>query len=167
MLSWLISLLLISSSPFQHDFHVSRCEVVYRPATKSFEITQHMFVDDIELALREGHEGVLNLCTESEDEAADDLVKQYVDKHFSLEIAGTVHEGTYLGKEAGEDPMSMFVFIEIANVPEFQELTVSYDLLFEVFDDQKNILLFQVDREKPQMFLLDRGKPSVTIARDE
>ena len=49
--------LIVLSLVLPHEFHVSRCEITYRTETQSLEIIQHMYVDDLELALKEDFDG--------------------------------------------------------------------------------------------------------------
>ncbi len=146
-----------------HDFHVSRCEIVYRTATQSLEIVQHIYVDDLELALKEDFEGPIHLCTELEIDSAETLVKEYISQHFALSTGSGPIKLTFLGKETGDEPLGMWVYLEATNVTLTGELTISYNLLCEFFDDQKNIVSFQIDNNKKQMFLLDKNTPEIKI----
>lgn len=163
---WLQILLTLFSTSV-HDFHVSRIEVVYRTESKSFEITQHMFADDVELALREIHDGPVHLSTEIEIEGAEALFRDYLTKHLEIEVDGKAIPLTYLGREPGEDNMAMWAYVEATDIVDLGQVRVFSDFLCEIFNDQKNILSFQVDNGSKQMFLLDRGAPDATIDVNE
>lgn len=163
MFMWAFICLMLAPSFDAHDFHLSRCDIVYRSETAVLEITQHIFIDDLELALKEYYSDPINLCTDFEIDDADQLVKTYVEDHLEITLDGQVLAVAYLGKEPADDPMAMWVYIEALNVPSFSSGEVRYDLLFEVHSDQKNILSFKRAGEKQQMFLLDEGTPSATI----
>jgi uncharacterized protein DUF6702 len=122
-----------------------------------------MYVDDLELALKKGFDGPIHLCTKLEIEQAEAMVKKYVLQHFALTTQTGPVELTFLGKEVGDEPLGMWVYIEATGIELSPELTISYDLLFEVFPDQKNIVSFQIDNNKKQMFLLDLNTPEITI----
>lgn len=147
-----------------HEFHVSRCEITYRTETQSLEIIQHIYVDDLELALKRDFEGPIHLCTELEIDQAEELVKQYISKHFSVTTSDGPVKLQFLGKEEGEELMAMWIYIEATGVSLTSELTITYDVLCDQFNDQKNILSFQIDNNKKEMFLLDKSAREVTIA---
>lgn len=149
-----------------HEFHISRCEIVYNSETQSLEVTHHLFADDVEKAIRSYLDEPIYLCTELETASADSLVEDYLSRHLVLSMSSKPVDMYFLGKEPGEDPTSMWVYIE---APEFSaqgKLRVELDVLCEVFSDQKNIVSFQVDNEKPEMFLLDDKTREVTIDLD-
>ncbi|RLD19278.1 MAG: hypothetical protein DRI69_08695 [Bacteroidetes bacterium] len=142
---------------------MSRCEITYRTETQSLEIVQHMYVDDLELALKQDFDGPIHLCTELEIDSAEVMVQKYVSQHFALTTESGQIDVTFLGKEVGDEPLGMWVYIEATDVTLSPELTISYDLLCEIFDDQKNIVSFQIDNNKKQMFLLDHNTPKIKI----
>ena len=122
-----------------------------------------MYVDDLELALKEDFDGPIHLCTELEIDQAEALVQKYVAEHFELTTVSGPVTLSFLGKEVGDEPLGMWVYIEATDVTLPSELTIRYDLLCEIFDDQKNIVSFQVDNNKKQMFLLDQSTPEIKI----
>jgi len=122
-----------------------------------------MYVDDLELAIKQEFNGPIHLCTELEVDTAEALVKQYIAQHFALKTDSDSIALSYLGKEVGDEPLGMWVYIEATDIVLVKEMTIKYDLLCEIFPDQKNIVSFQVDNNKKQMFLLDRSTPEITI----
>ena len=136
---------------------------MYRTETQSLEIVQHMYVDDLELALKKDFDGPIHLCTELEIDTAEALVAKYISQHFALTTVSEPIALSFLGKEVGDEPLGMWVYIEAKKVSLAPELTIRFDLLCELFDDQKNIVSFQVDNNKKQMFLLDQSTPEITI----
>jgi len=140
---------------------------VYRTEAQSLEIVQHMYVDDLEQALKKDFDGPIHLCTELEIDLAEEMVEKYVSQHFALLTNNGPIALTFLGKEVGDEPMGMWVYIEAKGVALAPELTISYDLLCELFDDQKNIVSFQIDNNKKQMFLLDQNTPAIKISTSQ
>lgn len=146
-----------------HEFHVSRCEIIYRSESQSLEIIQHLYADDFELALKSDFDGPIHLCTELEIDSAEAMVKKYVSKHFALKTESGPVDLVFLGKEVGDEPQSMWVYIEATDIQAPTELTITYDPLCEIFEDQKNIVSFQIDNNKKQMFLLDHNTREIQI----
>ena len=165
MYTVLVYLLPFFLSGVSHDFHVSRCEIVYRSESNSLEITQHMFADDVEIGLLKatGLSNPLHLSTELETHIADSVLQNYLAKCLEVVVDGKPIELRYLGREPGEDNAAMWVYIEGENCPPPGEMTIRYDALVEVFPDQKNILSFQKDNGDKKMFLLDRTNPETSF----
>jgi len=165
LLFFLIGILFAPSGDVAHDFHVSRCEIVYRSESKSLEITQHMFADDVEVALLQllDRKEAFHLSTEIETDGAEEALKPYLADHTDISINGKQIPLTYLGREPGEDNAAMWVYIEGVNCPVPTEVVIRYDLLCEIFADQKNIVSFQLDNGEKKMFLMDRSNPEVSF----
>ena len=166
MLLWLCTAFLSFTGAFtiaEHDFHLSRCEIVYRSETESLEVIQQVFTDDLEAALRGENDPPLHLNTDKEVTGADSLISSYLTQHFTVQVEGEALPFEYLGKETATDPIAVWLYVEITNVEEFSALEVKYDLLCELFGDQRNIVVFQIDNGKKQVFLTDRSSPSVQI----
>ena len=164
MIALYLFLLSFVSPTAPHDFHVSRCEIVYRTETSSLEVTFHMFADDVEQGIRMYRDTALHLGTEIEVDDAEKHFQDYLSDHFFVEAAGGRSIAlNYLGKEAGEDQMALWAYIEGTGVNGADELVIGYDLLCEMFEDQKNIVSFQVDNARAEMFLLDGNKRTATV----
>lgn len=138
-----------------HDFHVSNTDIVYRTATSSLEITVHLFVDDVEIALDAYSDEPLYLCTDRERPEAVDLVEEYLRDKFQCLVESKTLEFTFLGKEQDDDLQSMWCYLEIEKVPLPHSLEIRNSLLTEVYDDQKNIVNIGIDSQKKQYLLFD------------
>ena len=77
---------------------------------------------------------------------------------------GNVLEYNFLGKELSDDLSAIWIYLEVTRVVNPAVVTVEFEVLFELYSDQKNILSFQVDRGKERIFLLDIGKPKIEIS---
>lgn len=150
-------------APAAHDFHLSRCEITYRTETRSIEVIQQVFADDFEDALRALYGAPVFVNTEKEIPQADSIIVEYLNEHFTVEVGDKPLKYTYLGMEQASDPIALWLYIEIENVPAFESVEVKYDILCELFGDQRNIVVFQVDNTRKQMFITHKGNPGVTI----
>lgn len=142
-----------------HDFHVSQCEIQYRPGEGQIAVAMHLFIDDLELALNNVGYDSLYLCTEKEDQAANDLILEYLQAHFSITLDGKVMKYALLGKEVSEDLMGVWCYIEALDVPPFSSATIRNEVLLNTFDDQKNIVSFEYLGVRKKHFLFDRKDP--------
>ena len=154
-----ILLFLLSTFLQIHEFHVSQCEVQYRPAEAHVAVVLHIFIDDLEIALKaKGHDS-LYLCTDKERFDANEIIGEYLNETFIFEADGESIKFTMLGKEASEDLMAVWCYIEAENIFPFESAKIKNEILLETFDDQKNILSFEYLGHKKQHILFDRSEP--------
>ena len=151
-----LSILFLLFSSVLHEFHVSKCQIDYAENKQELQVTLHIFLDDFELALDPDQALNLNLCTEYETAQADSLVKAYLQENLTVWIDGEAVDLAYLGKEPAEDLDGGWFYLMAQGVPAFEEVTVSYPLLTEVFDDEQNIVSIKGPKGKETFFLLEK-----------
>ncbi len=141
-----------------HDFHLSKAVVEYNSRDQALQVTLHIFLDDLELALRERGAGEeLFLCTEKEHPEADGYLDRYLAKTFRLWVDGRPVAAQYLGKEISDDLMAAWCYLEVKEVPLPRQLTIDNRILMQVYDDQKNIVSIRHDGQAVDYFLVVRG----------
>ena len=143
-----------------HEFHVSKVQVDYNVAEKAVQISMHIFIDDLEEALRKQGVNALYFCTKKENEKADMHLEAYLHQCFQLEIDGKAVTYEYIGKEPSEDLAAIWCYLEITNIADLQELSISNSVLMEVFDDQKNIIQITKSGKNQGYFLFSKGNSS-------
>ncbi len=123
-----------------HEFHLSKCTIDYKEEEASLQISLHIFIDDLELALQERGADKLFIGTEKEIEDADLFLSKYLKERLALEINGKLNEeAIYLGKETSEDLLAVWCYLEIKGIKKLKSINVKNQILQELFDDQKNI----------------------------
>ena len=131
-----------------HEFHLSKTTINYDSEEKAIQISTSIFIDDLELSLKDlGHDS-LKICTRKEKDNAEKVMHDYLNKHLVITIDGVDLSLTFLGKEQSDDLAAVWCYLEAYDVPEFKEISISNSILTSVFDDQKNITMVQVDKEK-------------------
>ena len=158
LLSLLSALLLLPAA--RHDFHISKGLIEYKADEQSLQMTFHVFIDDLEKALEQSGAPKLYLGTERESARADDYLKQYLQKHFQLTLNGKPVTYTFLGKEISKDLSAFWLYLEAKPVSVPQRLHVRYDVLTEVYADQKNLVNLKGPGGKTGVLLLDRSRPA-------
>lgn len=152
---------LMSSS--LHDFHVSKTEVHYKSETESLQLSVHVFIDDLELALAPYSENILNLLSDKEHPDSDSLISLYFNEVFKFSVDGQEVMPSYLGKEISDDFEGAWCYLEQEDLASFDQLTIRNTLLCEVFDDQKNIVSFKIDNKSKAFNILDKEESELTI----
>jgi len=146
-----------------HDFHVSKTEIHYKSETESLQLSVHVFIDDLELALSPYSEFELNLLTEKEHQEADSLIGIYFNDVFKFSVDNQELLPVYLGKEISDDFQGAWCYLEQENLVSFDQITIRNTLLCEVFDDQKNIVSFKIDNKSKAFNILDKDDSELTI----
>ncbi|MCP3928162.1 MAG: hypothetical protein GY705_03570 [Bacteroidetes bacterium] len=146
-----------------HKFHVSKCLVEYNEEAEALQMSMHIFLDDLEEALRqEGHDDLF-LCTGKEAEGAEDHLRNYLKQQFQLEVNNEKREYAFLGKEISDDLAAVWCYLEIKQIKGFKNLKIKYSLLTEVFDDQKNIANVLVSGKNKGFLLFEKGRVEESV----
>ncbi len=160
---YLFSLILLANYDFNtfinlHAFHISKTDMVFKPAEKSVQITMHIFIDDLESALDNQGASKLFIGTEREKQEANNLIYNYLQNNFSIQLNGKKVNCEWVGKEATQDKQALWVYLEIKNIREVRNISVDNRVLTEVFSDQKNIVQVNIPSKKQGYFLLSKNK---------
>ena len=90
-------------NPAYHEFHMSSCEIDFNKEEESVQVTLHIFIDDLELALKKRGIDSLFLCTEREAAGSEIQIAQYIDHVLQISLDGKRIHPTMLGKEVSDD----------------------------------------------------------------
>jgi len=142
----------------EHEYHLSKCNIEFDEKEQTLQITMHLFIDDLEEALRQGGVDQLFIGTEKEVAEAEKYISRYLSQRFQLSDGSRNFSFDFLGKERTEDLAAIYCFLEVSNVSALQELTITNQVLMEVFDDQKNIVHFEGPNKKIAYFLFQKGQ---------
>lgn len=142
-----------------HDIHLSLCELRYNEASGSFEVSIRIFIDDLEAAIeKEGIKG-LGIGTPKEIASADEYIASYLDKHFSIVVDNVKLKGSFLGKEITDDHLAVWCYVEYPNVKAgANKCILSNNILFEVYDDQRNIMDIRMTKSHKDYTIFERSK---------
>jgi hypothetical protein len=146
------------SEKVPHAFHISKTDMSFKPQDKTMQLTLHLFIDDIEMALTQQGHKKLFVGTERELPTTNDLLFKYLKSNFNLKINNKEVVYTWVGKETTSDKQALWVYMEIRNVKDIKNIAVENKILTEVFSDQKNIVQVNVPSKKQGYFLLDKSK---------
>ena len=141
-----------------HEFHLSKSLVEYVEGEKAIQITMHLFIDDLEEALRQQGKSKLYICTDKESPEAEPAIYQYLQSTFRIALDGQVVEYSFIGKEISEDLLAMWCYLEVEGVSSFSKLQVQNSILTELFEDQKNLVSVIGPKQKKDFFMLDNKK---------
>lgn len=134
--------MLIASGFTLHKYYMSITQIDYNQKAGSLEITMKLFTDDLEKAVEAGTTEKLKLGTDNESTKANDLIKKYLNKHFTINVNGQPVTYKFIGKEVNIEVA--WVYLEVVNVKDLNTITVKNTLLTETIGEQKNIVKLSV-----------------------
>ncbi|MFY0591534.1 DUF6702 family protein [Roseivirga sp.] len=161
----LIYSVLFSAYLLWHPFHVSVTDIEHNAETKSVQISHRIFLDDLEMGLKQFHK-IERLDTyEPENlQVLDSLIGTYLKKKVSFLINGSKEEFTFLGSELEGD--ARWCYYEISDVETVNEAEVTNMALMETFDDQQNIVHFK-SKGKLKSYKLDKDTKFINFKFNE
>lgn len=154
-----IGLIAISNAP--HKFYVSNNIIEYNARTKSYEVTIKIFTDDLERACSPNGESMF-LGGDKEIKDADYLITNYIRKHFKITLNDQLIALSYVGKEIDPELSQLYFEFQFVDAP--NTLSVSNTVLFEHFEDQKNIMDIRMNGWSRTVFLT-KEHPSEIVYR--
>ena len=161
MIRILIILLFIVSS--SHDIHFSKSSVDYNENSKTLQTVINVFTDDLELAIERSHDKLdLEIGAETQHASTDSLVADYCIQHVVLKMNRKEVDFDFIGFEYDYDICYLYLESDTLTMAKFDEIHLSVNLFFEVYDDQENV----VDLSTPfsdDNFILNRDSPVATM----
>ncbi|WP_299368050.1 DUF6702 family protein [Winogradskyella sp.] len=149
----LVSLLLVSYNK-KHEYYVSVTQIGYSEKDKSVQIISQIFIDDLEELLRKRYDETITLDPDSDSMMVDDYLQRYLSDKLNISINDKIERFNFLGKEYKED--IAYCYLEISNVPNVESIKLTNKILFDVFNQQQNIVRIKM-KNKNKSFLLIMG----------
>lgn len=146
-----------------HDLHITYGTLGVEGETAVFQV--RVFRDDLVAALS-GHSGEL-LLDMAADPAVDSIFMDYLGAHLRLRADGSLLEPTLLA--SGEDaldrePVWWYRVQYRADGP-IRSLAITNTVLFELFDDQRNLLkLIHFPDEAQRTYYFAPGEDSIRVS---
>lgn len=143
-----------------HKYYISVTQIDYIADKQSVQITSRIFIDDFEKLLRDRYDDSITLGDENEPKTVDLYVERYLKEKLKIKINNEVSNLVFVGKAYDADIVKCY--LEIENVAEINIFEVSNKVLFDVFDDQQNIVKTKIN-SKQKSFILFPQKDSVVL----
>ncbi len=132
------------SQDLWHEIHVSKCEIHHNAQASTLEIATQIFLDDLQTQLTALGAPDLYLCTEKEAKVGNQELIKYLGRKLMITVDGKTLEGSFMGKELSEDMLAVWTYFEYQMPTNFNKINVKYDVLMDLYDDQKNIVNIKI-----------------------
>lgn len=138
-----------------HPFYVSVTDAHYKIETRTLEIAQKVFWDDLESALAQKHEAQVDLVKGLPEENLFKWIQSYTLQHHTWTVNGKKLVLEFMGYEIEEDVI--WLYLKAKEVPLPKNIHLHNSLLTDFLPEQKNITHIYRN-EKPQSILTDRNR---------
>lgn len=146
-LLFLLCLLLIIGGSFKpHPYHVGSVEFNHKGSSGVFEISGKFFMDDLENALQKKYGQSYHFLDGRYKNTLDQALANYSKDNLKLKVNNKFVNVKYVGYE--EDHESVNIYLESDPVPTPEKVEVAVSYLYNLFDDQINIIHIIVNKQR-------------------
>ncbi len=121
-----------------HPIHVSTSNIEYNNKDNKLEVICTIFTDDFEAALAKQYHAKTDLNKAEMHAAMDALIKQYIAANLNIKADNSPAKLNYLGFEISREAVD--VYLESEKIPTPKKVDVDVSLVYNLFDDQINIV---------------------------
>lgn len=153
---WLLALMLSGLGVFDagskhdlavHPYHVSATEIEYNTGENRLEITSKIFTDDFENVLKKIYKTKADFADKNFKKQMDELVKRYITTHLAIRSHSTLMPMQLYGWEQQGEAVYIYTTANAAGF-DAKNITVENIILYDLFDDQMNIIHFIVGKQR-------------------
>lgn len=140
-----------------HKYYVSVTQIEYVKEAESVQIISRIFIDDFENVLRKRYDESITLAGKNEQKTVDLYIKRYLSDKIKIKINDKVVKFNFIGKEYDAD--IMICYLEIEGVKRIDSFEVTNQLLFDLFEEQQNIVKTKINsKQKSFLLILQKDK---------
>jgi hypothetical protein len=142
---------------YLHPLHISVTEIEYDEKDKALEIMMRVFIDDLELALRNNlKQPELDILDAKNGMTIDQMAGTYLKDRFKISLDNKAQEVKYLGHEREGD--AFIFYVEVSKVKRWKTIQILNSIITETHDDQSNLVHVTV-KDKVRSLRLTRDTP--------
>lgn len=142
-----------------HKYYVSVTDIEYVKELESVQISSRVFIDDFEKMLRDRYDEKITLDIGKDESHIDVYINRYLKNKFKVKINNQEQEFEFLGKEYEDD--LVYFYLEITDVSEVNSFEIVNQVLFDVFEDQQNLIKTKINSKNKSFILIPRNDKGV------
>lgn len=155
---------LMSFTQLEHPIYVSTAEIDYNSEAKQLEVAVQIFSDDLQKALTEEQGTSVEIGTDREHPKATELISDYLQRHFKLELNGKNVMPEYVSRRlVREDYFAMWVLLKVPKVKKVRSLKVTNSILVDLYDEQKNFIKYRNQNSSYKRYVTYKSSLTTTI----
>ncbi len=154
----IIAILFLSISSFFHELHLSITDIYYNEEAQRIEMQQRIFIDDLQEAIQKfSHDPSIDLLNFDKNKPIDSLLTAYLNSRNTFILNDQDLSFKLLEYENNMEAFTFYLFIP--NIPTFDKLKFQSSVLFELFDDQTNVVSINANGKKKSDRFRNGSKP--------
>lgn len=141
-----------------HKFYVSVTNIEHSKLSNSLQITTRIFIDDFQEVLKMRYDLKEELTAEKNEKEVEKMMEKYLVKKLKFWVNGEQKAFTFIGKKY-EDDVTV-CYLEIPNIKDVSSLEVENDILYELEEDQQNLVHVKINDQRKSLLLVkenDKG----------
>lgn len=148
------------TSSIDHKFYVSVTNITYSKKDQALRMVSRFFIDDMQLMMQQRYQTKTELTTEEDREPVVNLLQRYLSSKTELKVNGKPKQLEVIGYEYDID--QMIVYTEVPQVSNVNKISLQFEVLFDVFAEQKNMVHVDYAGRKRTMLLI-KERPRETF----
>ncbi|GMN10469.1 hypothetical protein MTsPCn9_35350 [Croceitalea sp. MTPC9] len=144
----------LTSFTIAHKFYVSVTNINYSEKTDALQITSRIFIDDLEVLLKERYGIDAALGTEKETSMADDYIQKYLKAKFVLELNEEIASYNYIGKKYDNDVVIIYLEVPEIGFTALNSISIQNEVLTDLYEEQKNLVHIKWKGKKKSFVLI-------------
>lgn len=137
-----------------HKFYISVTNIKYSEKDDALQITTRVFVDDMNTVLKERYGIDAELGTQEESTLGQEYLEKYVRSKIRITRNGKTADYTLLGKRYETDIVILYIEVPKIDLPNVISLGIENEVLTDLFDEQQNVVHFNINGNKKSFVLL-------------
>jgi len=146
---------------FAHKSYVSIANMDYNPTLNQIEVSLKLTAHDFEHILENKFGRTIHLETVLPDSEEEKFIINYLKTHFKISSDDKGLEFNYVGKEVNVKD-ELYFYFTLNNVTNPKKITVVNTFLFEIFQQQQNLIHYKYEsRTKSVTLILSKQKGTI------
>lgn len=146
-----IAIFFLCSFNTLHKYYVSITQIEFVKEQQSVQIISRIFIDDFESVLRKRYDNNITLDRGDDETQIDDYIKKYLLTKIEISINNQEVIPTFIGKKY--DDGIMHCYLEIENIKSISTFQIKNKVLFDMFEDQKNVIRTNINNKNKTVVL--------------
>ena len=121
-----------------HPIHISTVEIDHNETDKTLEITCKIFWDDFEKILAQNYKTKVDLMDANKKAENNKWIADYILKHLQINVDGKILSFGFVGFE--KEDVVIFSYLQVDNIPSVKKISVTDNIMHDMFDDQVEII---------------------------
>ena len=142
-----------------HKYYISVTQVNFIQEKQSVQITSRIFIDDFENALKAKYDENIVLAGKNEPEIVNTFIEKYLKDKITVKINNENVKIVFIGKEYDGDIIRCY--LEVENVNNIKFIQISNQVLFDLYEDQQNIVKTKINSKQKSAILSVQNKNMV------